>query len=471
MDAGLIIAIVMALLLFLLVVETPVSVALAASGGLGVLLVRGPSVVESLFANTPYTATSSYTLSVIPMYILLGMFALHGKLAQRIYALASRLFRWLPGGLGIATVGACAGFAAVSGSSVATAATIGRISVHEMRQRGYPAGFAAGIVAMAGTLGILIPPSVILVVYGVVTEQSIGALLLAGVIPGILTAVAYMVYVSIRVFVGRRNGTIVEERTDLATELEKLAPMPSATPSTTATTSVGVVEERYTWPKMLRAGFWVLLLFVIILAGSLSGIFTVVESAGIGAFAALIILILETSTDGIKPFGRRLKAALYETAGTTTMTFMILVGASIFGFFLLLMRVPTNFATWVTGLDIPPILVIVVTLLALIPLGMFLDSLSMTIIAAPILAPVVMELGFSGVVYAILFVKLVEIGLVTPPVGMNVYVVGGVTKVPIEKVFLSVLPFLVIEAIVIAVLIAFPQITLWLPDLVRGISG
>ena len=290
------------------------------------------------------------------------------------------------------------------------------------------------------------------------TEQSISALILAAIIPGILTAFGYMSYVGFRASRDKKKDLITEDP-DLVSALASVTgeTLPTAAPA-------GAPKE--SWPRMIRAGLWIFVIFVIIIAGTFSGQFTIIESAGVGAFVALFALIFETGREGWRPLGRRLRTSLYEAATTTSSTFMILVGASIFAFFLLLIRVPSRFADWVGSLEAPPLLIVVLTLATLIPLGMFLDSLSVTIIVAPILHPIITSAGFDGILYAILFVKLIEIGLVTPPVGMNVYVVGTVSKVPVEQIFKGVLPFIAVEFVLIAILIAVPQLTLWLPGLV-----
>ena len=452
--------VVLATLIVLLLVNAPVYVALGASGSVGIFMLRGPDVVMGLLGNTPYTATSSYSLTVIPMYLLLGLFVFHALIAQRVYALAHRAFRWLPGGIGIATVSACAGFAAVSGSSVATAAIIGRVSIGEMRSRGYPAAFAASLVAMSGTLGILIPPSVIMVVYAITTEQSVGRLLVAGIVPGVLSALVFSAYIMFRarIGLGKRYPPIERPQGGLAKVLNEVAPAES--------TRRGA--DGFTWPQLIRSGVWIALIFVIILAGVFSGLFTITESAGVGALAAFGILIVESVKQGPRALFKKISEALRETAATTSMTFLVLVGASIFSFFLVLIRVPSRVAEWITSVDMPPLAVLIAMLLAVVPLGMFLDALSVTIVAAPILAPIAEQIGFSPVVFAVLFVILVEIGLVTPPVGMNVYVISGVAKISADRIFLAVIPWIGLQVVVIAILIAVPELTLWLPEWIVG---
>jgi len=458
-----ILLIVGAVFLLLLFSETPVAFTLALSGALGILLLRDAQIVTATLGDTPYASTANYSLAIIPMYILLGMFALHGKLAERIYALASRAFGRLRGGLGIATVGACAGFAAVTGSSVATAATIGRLSISEMQRHGYPAPFAAGIVAAAGTLGVLIPPSVVLVFYGILARESIGRLLLAGIIPGILSALLYIAYI-----LTRGQVLVTAEQARLADVLAAAAPAPSSgereEPGDRPSSPDGADEQ----PRAatLRAVVWIAVIFVIILGGIYTGQFTVIESGAMGALVALVMLIVETRRDGISQIWRSVRSSLLDTASVTSMAFAILVGASIFSTFLVMARVPMRFTEWVIGLELAPLLVLVIILLALIPLGMALETLSIIIITVPLIHPVVTGLGFDAVWFGILFVKMIEIGLVTPPVGMNAYVVSGASGVPVEKTFKGVGPFVAIDLLTVAILIAFPALTLWLPNAV-----
>ncbi|WP_372922393.1 TRAP transporter large permease [Roseovarius sp.] len=470
MSVDVVLLIVGAVFVILLLSECPVAFTLAASGSLGVMLLRNAGVVGATLRDIPYSSTASYSLSIIPMYILLGMFALNGRLAERIYLVASRSFGRLRGGLGVATVGACAGFAAVTGSSVATAATIGRLSISEMRLHGYPAPFAAGIVAAAGTLGVLIPPSVVLVFYGILARESIGQLLVAGIIPGVLSALLYIVYI-----LTRGQTLVAAEEARLADVLAGEAATasdgetggaPDANVDAGAAEASNQVsparESRWT---TLRAVGWIATIFAIIITGIYTGQFTVVESGAMGALVALVMLITEVRRSGGARLWHAIRESLLDTASITSMAFAILVGASIFTIFLVMARVPMRFTEWVVGLQLPPIVVVIIILAALIPLGMALETLSIIIITVPLIHPVVTGLGYDAVWFGILFVKMIEIGLVTPPVGMNAYVVSGASGVPVEKTFRGVAPFVLIDIVTVALLIAFPAITLWLPRL------
>ncbi|WP_185995917.1 TRAP transporter large permease [Nocardioides campestrisoli] len=451
MSADLITLIVFGIFFFLLVAETPVSFALAAAGGVGIALLRDAELASSVLGSVPFGETHKYSLAIIPMYILLGMFALHGRLASRVYSAATVALRRLPGGLGIATVGACAGFAAVSGSSVATAASIGKISVHEMMRHGYKAPFAGGIVAVAGTLGILIPPSVALVLYGVIARESIADLLMAGVIPGIVAALAYSVFIALRA-----HKHVVPGKVSLKEAL---------------TAAGGKVvggeddeEVEITNFQRFRATAWIAAIFAAILLGMLTGLFTVIESAAIGAFIALVMLVVENIGDGLGTMMKRGKEAILEAASVTSMAFALVVGAGVLSTFLVMARVPMRLTEAVVGIDVPPWVIVVGILAVMVPLGMFLETLSILVIVVPLVHPVVTELGYSGVWFGVLFVMMLEIGLVTPPVGMNTFVVSMTSGLRLESVFRGVTPFVFVSLAVVALIFVVPDLALWLPE-------
>ncbi len=489
MSPDTILLLVIVLFLVLLACETPVAWALAASGALGIMLLRSPEMVTSLLGNSPYRTSSNYTLAIIPMYVLLGMFALHGRLAERLYRVASRALHRLPGGLGIATVCACAGFAAVTGSSVATAATIGKVSIGEMRRFGYPPSLAAGIVAAAGTLGILIPPSVVIVIYGVLAQESIARLLVAGIIPGLLSALVYGLFILV---LGRNIRT--DPEAGLRGVLDSTAgggarsgPTGANSPGDTsagdtATAAAGTViaataddgqielrdPESVTRLQAARALIWIGVVFAVVVTGIYSGLFTVIESGAIAALVGLVMLLSENMADGLRATSRKLLHALVETASVTSMTFSILIGATILSTFLVMTRVPMRFTDWVLSLDVPPLMILVALLLTLILLGMVLETLSILIICVPLMHPAVTALGFDGIWFAILVVKMIEIGMITPPVGINVFVVSAASGVTVEKAFRGVLPFVLAELCVVALLIAFPWLVTWLPSTIVG---
>lgn len=434
MDTGTVLAIVLAVFFVLLLTEVPIGFCLALSGALGIYLTRGLDIASATLGGSPFESVANYSLSIVPMYILVGTFALYARIAEHVYQVADRALVRVRGGLGVATISACAGFAAVTGSSVATAATVGRLAIQEMRSRGYTDALAAGLVAAAGTLGVLIPPSIILAIYGVLTGESIPWLLAAGIVPGIFSAVVYMVYVAAR-------GRSIIPPTERVNQRTSFARLP--------------------W----RGVFRVVVLFTIVMAGVYTGVFTVTESGALGAFFALVIMVIELRKAGPRLMWQRLMTALREVAATTSMAFFVYVGSTIFTFFLVGAGIPTAFTEWVVGLDASPDLVVLLLLAALIPMGMALDSLSIIIIFVPLAYPVVTSLGFSGIWFAILVVKMIELGQITPPVGINAYVVSGVSGVSPERTFRGITPFALIDIVTVGILFAFPGIVLWLPEL------
>lgn len=474
------IAIVLIVLFVLLLIETPIAFALAASGVVGIVLIRGFDVATTTLGGVPFNATNNYSLVIIPMYVLLGMFALGGELSKHLYSLASHLLRWLPGGLGVATVVACAGFAAISGSSMATVATIGKVSTVEMRKYGYPAALAGGIVATAGTLGILIPPSILLVMYAIMADLSIGSMLIAGIIPGLLIALAFAIYVVIAVKQLEMKQKLDEAGSSavkiLNTEkvlsavgssrTEGTPPRALEAPDVKLSPSTDVTEAaNSSTSAQIRALVWIALIVTAVLAGMFTGVFTVIESAAIGAALALLMMVIETKINKRGKTLGRIWEAGRSAVGVTAMVFSMVIGAHILTQFLVMTRVPTSFATYITGLGIPSWLIVALFIVILIPLGMFLESMSIILIVVPIMAPIVTQLGFDPIWFGILFVIMLELGLVTPPVGMNVFVTSTTSGIPIEKLFIGVLPFVIVLLLVVAVLFLFPGIITWLPSL------
>ncbi|MDN6490843.1 MAG: TRAP transporter large permease, partial [Yaniella sp.] len=403
----------------------------------------------------PFSETATFSLTIIPMFILMGMFAVRANVAAYVFKIADRVLGRLPGGLGIATVAASAGFSAVSGSSISTAATMARLSVKEMRAAGYPASMATALVAVAGTLGSMIPPSTFLVLYAILAQVSVAEMLAAGIVPGILSAIAYSLWIMFSGWRMRRQEQIVDadnvqDALDQATEINaaKLEKSPQA---------------QLPWRGLVYIG----LLFAIVLGGMYSGIFTATESAAFGAIAAVLILLFELRKEGAKGIWDGITNALQNTASTTAMVFFIVIGSGILSSFFIAARVPNMITEAVLSWNIAPSLAMLILLMRLVPLGMVLESLSLLMISVPLLLPVAVEFGFDPIWLGILIVKLIEIGMVTPPVGINAFVVAGTTGIRSETVFKGIMPFFVIDLVLIAIFFLLPDLILYLPSLVQ----
>ena len=478
MTTGLVVALVIALLIVLLAIRTPVWLALATSGAVGLFLLRDEVFVTRTLASAPFEQTSSFSLTIIPMFILMGIFAVKARIAGQVFEIARRVFVRFPGGLGISTVAACAGFAAVSGSSIGTAATMSRLSIGEMRKAGYPASLAGALVAMAGTLGAMIPPSVFLVLYAILSGESIAQMLAAGIVPGVLSALAYMVYILLRT---RRLQTAATGATTAARVPATVGAGAGGGPGAAgpadghgglpaeleAAAAQRHAPARIPWGELPYRGLVRLaILFAIIMGGIYTGLFTPTESAAIGALAAAVMLVLEFRRDGMRTMARQFVDALKETAQTTSMVFAIIIGSAVLSLFFVVARVPQNLSGALTGTDLPGWVILAGLLLLLVPMGMALESISIMVITVPLIYPVATEFGFDGVWLGILIVKLIEIGMVTPPVGINVFVVAGTSGLRSSEVFRGVWPFVLVELVLVVLLFAVPDIALWLPSMV-----
>lgn len=457
------------LLLGLLACRMPVWLALAGSGIVGLLILQGPDFVSNSLASISFTQTSTFTLTIIPMFILMGMFALKAKIGDQVFLIARRVFRRVPGGLGISAVVASAGFAAVSGSSIATAATVAKLAVGQMRKAGYPASLAGALVAMSGTLGAMIPPSVFLVLYAILTGESIAQMLAAGIIPGIMSALAYAIYVLIRT----RN--LVLTPID-SSSLEEVLPASDRSAERSKPGKGDLLTQSRVRIPAGKTASWgdlpyrglvrIAILFVIIMGGIYTGFFTPTESAAIGAIFAALMLVFEFRKEGIRGVAARFVEALRETAQTTSMVFAIVVGSALLSLFFVVARLPQTITAFLTSMDIPGWAILALLLAFLLPLGMMLESISILLITAPLIYPIAMDLGFDGVWLGILIVKLIDIGMVTPPVGVNCFVVAGASGLSPTDVFRGVWPFVLMEIALVALLFLVPSIVLWLPSMV-----
>lgn len=451
----------MLVLVILLLARLPVAFCLAASGVTGLLVLDGVGIAMATLGRAPLQAVSNFTIIVVPLFVAMGIFATQSGLAEDGFAqISRRIGPRFPGGLGIATVVACGAFGAVSGSSIATAATIGRVSISEMVRHGYSRSFAAGVVAAAGTLGIIIPPSIALIFYGIVTGESIGAMLIAGIVPGALSATLYMVAIAIlarRATSRTARGYGVDSRQAVSIINETGSAMDSHSASDSK-----AKPPLSLWQVIIRIGG----LFGVVVAGIFTGVMTVTESAAIGALGALILLVWDRRDDPLRRIWERFYVAIQETVNTTAMIFALLVGASLLTAFFVRSRLPRELSEWLLSQPISPLLTVIFLLAILIPLGTVLDGLSMIIITMPLAHPIVTSLGYDGVWFGVLAIKMIELGLITPPVGLNAYVVAGASPdIRPEDVFRGVVPFYAIDVSTIGILFAFPAIITWLPNL------
>jgi len=412
----------------LMILRVPIALSMGFVGFVGLALIRSwPAALAA--TTTEILDVAKYTLSVVPLFVLMGNFVTRAGMSRELYHAAYTFIGHRRGGLAMSTVAACAGFGAICGSSIATTATMARVAMPEMRRFGYRDSFAAGAIAAGGTLGILIPPSVIMVLYAIMTEQSIGALFAAGVLPGLL---ATGFYIAAAAFVTRRHPEL------------------------------GPPGERSSWAERLLAlrNIWgVLVLFGIVMGGMYGGWFTPTEAAGIGAMGGFLFAVARGQMSWSV-----LIDILVQSARTTAMLFTILIGASIFASFANFTTMPQDLKDFVEQFQIHPIAVIVAICFVYVILGTAMEELSMILLTVPIFFPLVTHLGFDPVWFGILIVCVVEIGMISPPVDMNVFVLRSVLPdVPTAQIWRGVMPFLYADILRLSVLIAFPMITLWLP--------
>jgi len=421
------------LLLLLIALRVPISFAMMLVGIIGFSMIRTPSAALSMASSELFSTFSSYSLSVIPMFIWMGYIAYYSGVGTSLYQFAYKMVGHKRGGLAIATQAACALFGAICGSNTATAATIGAIALPEMRKYGYNDSLSTASVAAGGALGVLIPPSVIFIVYGIATEQSVGKLFFSGIIPGILLMLFYMLTIYIIV---RRNPEF------------------------------GPAGAKSGWKERidaLRGGLLeVILTFCISLGGLFAGWFTPTEAGAVGAVSIFVITLIRRrlSWEGFKK-------SLMETTRTTAMIMLMVAGAMIFGRFIAVSRLPAAMATWASGLNLPPVMVLMIILMIYALLGCIIDALALILLTIPIFYPVAVNvLGYNSIWFGVVIVLVVALGVITPPVGMNVFVIKGVVPdVPLEKIFKGVWPFVAALIACIIVLILFPQLVLFLPDL------
>lgn len=419
----------------LLALRIHIGIAMLVAGSIGYVLLSGWSPLMSYFKTLAYGRFSMYDLSVVPLFLLMGNIAAHGGLSSRLFQATSAFLGHHRGGMAMSAVGACAGFGAICGSSLATAATMGRVALPELRKHNYSPALATGALAAGGTLGVLIPPSVALVIYAILAEQNVAVMFVAAMVPGILATLGYLLAIAIVVRVKPNSGP---------------------------------ASVRLPWAERFKAlgRVWpILMVFLVVVGGIYGGVFTPTEAAAIGVLATLLIAVLmrEISVDG---FIQAVLGAMESTA----MIFLILIGADVLNSFLALSQISQLLADLAVNSGWSPLLILAAMMVMYVLLGCVMDSLSMILLTIPIFLPIIMGLDFWGLEYTdkavwfgILALMVVEIGLITPPVGMNVFIINSLAKdVPMGETFKGVLPFLASDVVRVVLLIMFPSLSLWL---------
>ena len=416
-------------LFLLLALRMQIGFSMALVGFLGFAILSSLGSGFAIIGMSPFKTGAAYSLTVIPLFILMGQFANHSRMGAEIYQTVYRWLGFLPGGLSMATVGACAGFAAISGSSVATAATMGMVALPEMKRFKYADSLATGCVAAGGTLGILIPPSTVMIIYGILTEQPIGTLFIAGIVPGILLSGLFM----LSIYIWAKINPVLGPPGPRFSMKEK------------------IYSLKDTWS--------ILLLFFIVIGGLYTGWFTPTEAGGVGAFGAFAITIIKGRLTW-----KNLTGSLAETTRTTAFVFAILIGANIFGYFLTISQIPDQLSTWIASMGLNRYFVLVMLIAVYIIMGMFMEGMAILILTIPIIFPLVLGMGFDPIWFGVIITLTMEMSLITPPVGINVFVISGVAKdVPMYTIFRGIFPFWIAMAVCIIMLILFPQIVLFLP--------
>jgi C4-dicarboxylate transporter DctM subunit len=427
-------ALMFGVMLLLLAARVHIGMAMLLAGSIGYGFVAGVDPLLNYFKTAAYARFSVYDLSVVPLFLLMGQFATHGGLSRALFQAGNAFIGHWRGGMAMAGVTACAGFGAICGSSLATAATMGQVALPQMKAHNYSGRFATAAIAAGGTLGILIPPSVPLVIYAILTEQNIAKLFLVAFVPGIIAALGYMVVIAI---VARVS--------------------PADAPA----------GDRYSWPQRLQAlvDTWpVLLIFLVVIGGIYGGFFTPTEAAAIGTVATAFVA---WRSGGLR--GKGFMQCMYGTAAATGMIFLILLGADVLNVFLALTQLNTELAKWVIGLNMSPVMVMFIIIFIYLVLGCIMDSLSMILLTIPIFFPIIMGLDFYGldpeskaIWFGMIVLMVVEIGLITPPVGMNVFIINSMAKdVPMKDTFKFVMPFLASDLLRITAIVFFPSIVLF----------
>jgi C4-dicarboxylate transporter DctM subunit len=430
MDTTTIGAIGFAAMLVLMFLGVPIGLAMGLVGFLGFAWVSGWNAAVNMLSLAPYSALASYVITVVPLFVLMGHIAHETGIGRELYATAQTWLKHRRGGLAMATVAACAGFAAISGSSVATAATMTTVAMPQMRNMGYDARLATGSVAAGGTLGILIPPSVIFLIYGFLTEQSIGKLFLAGILPGILLTVLFILTIAI---VTWRNPALAPLTEARASPLDRA--------------------------RALKDVWAVAALFVLVIGGMYAGVFTATEAAAMGAAGTLLLALLRRRLTWAA-LGR----ALARTVETSAVLGVILIGAIVLGYFLAITQLPMRLAETLAASGLSPTMIMLMIIGAYLIMGAFMDELAMILLTVPILFPVVQTIGYDPIWFGVIIVIVCQAGLIAPPVGLNVFVISSMVKdVPMAEVYRGILPFLAAMVVLLGILMVVPELALYLP--------
>jgi C4-dicarboxylate transporter DctM subunit len=421
-------------LLVMFILNMPVAFAMAFVGFLGFGYLISWDAAVSLLTRDIFSTLSSYPLNVIVLFVLMGSFAFASGMSSRLYDSAHKVAGKMPAGLALATILACSGFAAICGSTAATAATIGRVALPEMQRYGYSRRLATGCIASAGGLGILIPPSTIFIVYGILTEQSIGSLFAAGILPGIVLTIFFILTVFITFYLSKESA-------------------PTGEPTTFMEKAIALWRVSD-----------IFVLFVLSIGGMFLGWYSTNQAAGVGAAGALLLGLIHRELTWSKFF-----QATKEGLRTACMIMMLIAGASVFGKFMAVTTIPANLSMWVSTLPLPPIGIMILICLFYFVGGCFLDAMALIMLTIPIVYPVILQLNYDPIWFGVVIVLLSMIAVVTPPVGVNVYVVKGIVPdVPITTIFRGTMPFLWAMVIMLGLVLIFPDLALWLPKMLAS---
>ncbi len=422
-------------MLVLFMTRMPVAYVMTLVGFVGFSCLISLKGGMNLLSRSIYDAFSSYSLATIPLFILMGQLAFNSGISRRLYDSAYQFLGHIRGGLAMATVTACTAFGAVCGSSPATAATMTTVGLPEMKRYGYADSLSTGAIASGGSMGMIMPPSVVLIIYGVLTEQSIGALFVAGILPAVLMTALFVVAIGLQCTLNPELGP-AGKRSSIAARLKSL---------------LGLADT--------------LLIFLLVIGGMFFGWFTPNEAASIGVLGVLAVSLIKRQLTW-----RAFVNSLYETLRTSCMVLFLVAGAGVFGKFLAVTRIPFNVATWVASFDLPPFAIMAMIVAIFFIGGCFMDALALIMLTIPVFFPVVMNLGYDPVWFGIIIVLVTQLGVITPPVGINVYVVYGMSRkiapsIALEDIFRGVMPFLAAIIVGIALLFVFPEIVMVLPDI------